>query len=186
MQQQGNLRRAREALEVELAVYATEHAKEKPGQRVDILEGFAGKAEISKQAGKFGLVAYPPAELETGWDLNSSEGMALWLKVQREHQPLVTILGFPCTAWCAYNWNVNHRGRERELEERQGALRWMLQGIVASLHNAADAGRYFMFENPPSSGIWRESAVRGLAQRRDACTAIGHQCLDGSHGPRIG
>ena len=193
-QRAGELRRAREVLEVELRTYEAAHQLERPGHRNDILavrahepadvfEGFAGEANISKLAPKYQLNALAPADSIYGWHLETDAGIKAWNQTLKQQQPLLTAVGFPCTDFCILNVNVNYRDRPEELAARQAAIRPMLINIVDSLMEVHRRGRFFLLENPPTSQLWKEPSVERLANLPGVITGIGHMCQYGMKSP---
>lgn len=172
----GNLRRACELLEKAAAVYAAVYrGRAGDHRKLDLLEGFAGAAQISKACRDIGLRAMEPADSIYGWYLDTHQDSSAWNDSIEVGHPLVIVVGFPCTDCCVFNKNVNYRLRHEELQERRRQGQNMLKDI-SSLHRQADAGRDFLFENPPTSDIWGTAEVLSLTQRADVNTTIGHLC----------
>ena len=117
----GDIRRAREALEVEYRVYTSCSEKLVPYDKrhADLMESFAGEAEASKQVHKFGLIASQPMDINTGYDFGQRKYRLRWTDLQDNHKPLLLLLGCPCTLYCIYNRNINYRGRREELAQLQ-------------------------------------------------------------------
>jgi len=116
----GRLRRAREALEVEVDCYDEAAKYLKPGQRsdlflgfrpsdetADLFEGFAGHASLTMMSPEYGLRALQPADSIYGWYLDQKDGMTLWNNTIEKWKPLLVVTGFPCTDYCIFNRNIN-------------------------------------------------------------------------------
>ena len=92
-------------------------------------------------------------------------------------------MGFPCTDYCAFNVNTNFVNNPEELERRWKANEPMLENTVQGLEEQASAKRYFLFENPPTSALWKQPAVQRLLNLDGVLTGIGHQCAYGLKDP---
>lgn len=171
----GNIRRNRELLEKELAVYTATYEKQATDHRkFDVLEGFAGGARITEAWRNLGLRAMAPPDSIYGWYLDTADGMRSWNTAIDTGCPLAIVVGFPCS--CVFNRNVNYRNRREELEDKRKENQHMLKNVITSLHRQADAGRFFLFENPLTGGICPSAEVAGRIQRDDVSTVIGHLC----------
>ena len=101
----GELRRQHEALQLEQDLRDQELTEAFRLQKaaaagydilfVDLQEGFAGKANPSKLASRYGLVAGAPMELSTGWDLRTRSGQQKWRRMVLQDKPFLIIIGFP-------------------------------------------------------------------------------------------
>lgn len=81
--------------------------------------------------------------------MDTADGMKAWNSAVDSGRPLVIAVGFLCTDYCVFNRNVHYRNRREEQQSRRSGNRPMLKNIIDSLHRQADAGRVFLFENPP-------------------------------------
>ena len=125
---------------------------------VDVAEAFAGKALMSKLSPQYGLTAHMPAEILNGWDLSTVEGAQRWRSMILRERPLVVIIGFSCTHWTTL-CNTNYAHRPEELESLRRVDRRMLRLMVWTMIEQSTQGRYFLFENPVGSQIWKEPAM---------------------------
>ena len=128
---------------------------------VDLAEAFAGKARITREARARGLTAFDPADIIYNWDLSSTKGAQEWKEMITREKPLVIIIGFSCTNWTSWS-RINYAHRPIELEEKRARDRKMLELMVWSMRQQAAGGRYFLFENPPTSDVWKDEAFQSV------------------------
>jgi hypothetical protein len=100
MREAGDLRKIREVLEAENRLrrdsdaVAQRLSSEAPS-RFDLQEMFGGDCLATERAPLFGLSAIEPAELDTGWSLNTSLGATRWKQCIRKHKPLLVMIDYP-------------------------------------------------------------------------------------------
>ena len=106
-----------QVLTVEHQIYADlPPAKDVP--KFDIMELFAGEAEITQLAHRYGLRACQPFDILYGLDLKKPEIKRTWREAQDKFNPLLLVVETECTHWNIMNENLNYtsRGREETLE----------------------------------------------------------------------
>ena len=89
------------------------------------------------------------------------------------------MVGFPCTAYCAFNVRLNYRWREDELEQRQKDMAPMLRLMVDTFVYQARQGRYFLLENPESSKLWSQPELVPVWKLPEVVSDVGHLCAYG-------
>ena len=135
--------------------------------KIDLLEIFAGQAGATARAPKFGLSALQPFDLDDGYDI-SQRGVREWIEQAcLQFQPLLLMMGFPCTEFCIFNENLNYSWRTDELAERRFKLRPTLEWAVGMCKKQASNGLFYFFENPVRSRVWEEKSVRSLEALAD-------------------
>lgn len=153
----------------------------------DLAQAYAGKALPTKLAYKFGLVAAPPADIIDGWDLSSVSGICEWRRSIEVFQPRVVIISMQCTLWCRMNSNINYRGDRRALLEalREGD-KPQLRNMVWTMKKQHKSGRYFLFEQPVGSELYKEEPLEEVydlppnsASGAVVESCIGHGCMYG-------
>ena len=81
---------------------------------------------------------------------------------------------------------INYKNRPEELELFRQGDRALLELAVATVVFQHQVGRYFLFENPPNSELWREPALRRVwdlqvaQQVEGPTTCVGHGGAYGS------
>ena len=159
----GKLRKARHALKVEADTYevlANNHRKFR--NKVDILETFAGNANISKKASNFGLKAAMPLDYNTGVDLSTVQGQNQCSRLRRSLRPLVLVQGIHCTPWLIMQENMNYQDRMDELESIRDQERPTLDQAMKWCCEQHDDGNYYLIENPQSSRLWTQQCVENM------------------------
>lgn len=176
----GKLRKARHALETEADTYEALAANHRSFRnKVDILETFAGNANISKSAVNFGLTAASPLDYNTGTDLSTVEGQDQCTRIRRGLRPLFLIQGIHCTPWLIMQENMNYNYRMKELEAIREQERPTLEQSMKWCCDQHDDGNYYLIENPEPSRIWSEESVLNMLNYTN-----GHivKCHSGAYG----
>ena len=153
----------------------------KSRSRVDILETFAGKANISKRATRYKLKAAQPLDYNTGFDLSRKEDQIATDSAIEKLKPLVLLQGFSCTEWTILQDNCNYVNRPEELEERREEVRPVLKKAIKWCKKQRAEGRYFAFENPTTSRLWQEPDILDLLEHEDVKLA---HCHGGAYGAK--
>ena len=170
-----------QVLTVEHQIYADlPPAKDVP--KFDIMELFAGEAEITQLAHRYGLRACQPFDILYGLDLKKPEIKRTWREAQDKFNPLLLVVETECTHWNIMNENLNYtsRGREETLDQLRRDDRPLDRlGVESCLKQIAD-GNYFLFENPRASRIWDLPEVRELSMRDDVYM-VRDDCVDRAH-----
>ena len=159
-QLRGKLRQAIQVFAVERNLMTSK--KRKPMSKVDVFETFAGAANISRLAPKFGLKSLSPADYATGFDLELEEDQSRVDKLRRHYRPMFLVQGLRCTEWSLLQDNVNYVDRPQELHERREHSRPMMRKVVSWCRQQHDDGNYFLLENPLTSRLWLEPEVQDL------------------------
>ncbi|CAK8991146.1 Integrase catalytic domain-containing protein [Durusdinium trenchii] len=88
------------------------HNKRAVRPRVDVLETFAGAANITRRCQKFHLSAASPIDFNTGWDLRKAADQDQVDGILDEMRPLILIQGIDCKDWCLLQDNCNYVRRK--------------------------------------------------------------------------
>ncbi|CAK0896986.1 unnamed protein product, partial [Prorocentrum cordatum] len=107
-------------------------------------------------------------------------GAQRWKDQIQKDKPLYVIVGFPCTLWCSYNVNVNYVDHPELLERLRARDRRLIDLIKWTIEYQVKHGRFFLFENPPTSAIWKDLQFAPLLPLGE--TVIGHGCQYGKTG----
>ena len=143
---------------------------------MDLMELYAGNAEITFLAERYGLKALQPFDLIYNHDMKLSSNKELWRAAQRKFNPLVVIVETDCQHWNLFNENLNYRGKDR-LEElnrlRQGRRPLVKLGAEAC-ETQINNGNIFLMENPARSRFWDLPEIQRLALRDDVYVVQGY------------
>ena len=153
---------------------------------VDLAEGMAGRATATELAPEFDLKATVPADIRYGWDLKTPDGRRRWKDMIRTERPLLVMVGFKCTNWCAFNTRFNYHDRPEVLQEKQESDRPMLRLMVWTMHQQIKNHRFFLFENPSGSAIWKEDVLKRILEHPKTMVGDGHGCPYGLKGEKGG
>ena len=109
----GEVRRAHNILAAELKLNDTNRQPPRPRSQVDVLEVFAGVAEISARAPDFGLKSLTPIDYSTGYDLYKQDDADMVTTGISRFRPLYVIMGVDCKDWCLLQDNTNYIRRKK-------------------------------------------------------------------------
>jgi len=118
---------------------------------------FAGKALLSYS--QFGLLTGPPVDINTGYDLNTTERQARAWKLIKESEPEVVFMAVVCGPWSNLQ-NINDRNVV--LRKRKKVMP-MVRFCVEVARYQISRGRKFIIENPETSHIWKVKEFVGLS-----------------------
>ena len=130
--------------------------------RMDILETFAGEANISSRAPSFGLRAMQPVDFSTGFDLANPSDQQQVDSMLTDKRPWFLVQGIDCKDWCLLQDNTNYIRRKIILLARRRKARKVLNKAADWCLRQYHDGRYFLIENPLTSRLWLESSVQTL------------------------
>ena len=171
----GNLERTSRVLQTERKIYDDlPAAKDVP--RIDIMEMFAGNAEITHLAPRYDLKALQPFDIKYGIDLLKKSNRDLWKQSQDKYKPLAVVVETDCNPWNIFNENLNYAGRNRmdQLQRLRAVHRPLVKlGVDACWKQIMD-GNYFLMENPQGSRFWELPEVQELMVRDDVYLVRGH------------
>ena len=88
-------------------------------------------------------------------------------------RPLLIIIGFPCTLWCAFNVNFNYRDEKDLLEMLREADYRLLDLVYWTVGVQREGNRFVLYEDPPTAKVWQ------LIRDDFGPTGIGHGCAYG-------
>ena len=147
--------------------------------KVDVLETFAGSANISKRCGRFGLSAAQPIDFTTGWDLNKPADQLQLEQLIGKLKPLVLIEGIDCRDWTILQDNCNYVKRKILLLMRRAKARKLLKKICQWCRQQHQEGRLFVIENLITSRLWQEADIQSLLKLDGVMTTT---CHSGAYG----
>ncbi|CAJ1354878.1 unnamed protein product [Effrenium voratum] len=159
----GEVRRAHNILAAELKLNDTNRQPPRPRSHVDVLEVFAGVAEISTRAPDFGLKSLTPIDYSTGYDLYKQDDADMVTTGISRFRPLYVIMGVDCKDWCLLQDNTNYIRRKTALLARRRKARTLVKRAVDWCKQQHAAGRYFVLENPITSRLWKEKSIVELS-----------------------
>ena len=127
---------------------------------VDFLEIFSGSCHATQACAEQGMRVGPPIDILTGFDLLTKAGQQQAWDVIRKTSPSVILLAPPCTAWSQMQ-NINNR---RDVLAKQKAQLPLLSFVYAVCAYQQGQGKYFVVENPKTSGLWYQESMAQLLQ----------------------
>ena len=130
--------------------------------KIDIMELYAGHADVTFLAHQYGLHAVEPYDLLYNKDMTTTKDKQSWRAAQTAYRPLLVLVETECTDWNIFNENLNYKGKDRMDEliyKRQKQYPLVKEGIRAC-YRQIEQGNFFLFENPapsPHLGVTRTS-----------------------------
>ena len=103
-----NMNRQAQVFAVERKIYDGIKPQFTNGNLVDVMEAFAGRAEVSYLAPRYNLRASQPFDLRFGQNLLEPQEQRALRKAQQLLRPLVFLAGVKCTSWSIFNENLNY------------------------------------------------------------------------------
>ena len=147
--------------------------------KVDILETFAGQANISRRAPSFGMKAAYPVDYNTGFDLAVEQDQQSVTDMLDRFRPLFLIQAVDCKDWCLLQDNVNYIRRKILLLMRRRKARKIVNKVIDWCVVQMQHGRYFLIENPMTSRLWLEVYMKKLMATPGVCVV---DCHAGAYG----
>ena len=178
----GHLRATSKVYNNEISTYEsliTYAEKETNGPKIDLLEVFAGSANLTFRAPLHGLSALEPVDKTINLDLKEyKDQQALW-KIIHKFKPLAVVVAWPCRFWSIFNENMNYAHRMHELEELRESDRPLVRLGADLMKYQHSKGRIFVGEIPLHSRIWDEAEVQ---QVMDLPGTLSTKCDAGAYG----
>ena len=143
----------------------------------DLLETFAGQANITRRAKTFGLKAIEPvdySDYSTGFDLSLIPDQQRVSSMIDRFKPLILIQGVDCKDWTLLQDNVNYLHRHIQLLKRRARARKILVQVAEWCVKQSQQGRYWLIENPLTSRLWQEPYILRLRDLPGTEEAICH------------
>lgn len=116
------------------------------------------------------------ADLTYGWDLSSRSGVATWRRCVEDRRPKCVLNGPSYTEWCWYNATINCVGCEDELLARRNKAMGMINLAIWTAKRQAQAGRWFVIENPVSSKLFATPEFQAVWAIPSVSTGVRHGC----------
>ena len=153
----GHLRSTAKIYDFETKTYEallTYAEKMATGPKIDLLEVFAGSANLTFRAPKFNLNALEPMDKTINVDLKTAEGRKFLWQVVKKFKPLLIHVAWPCRFWSLLD----------ELEELRNDERILVDLGSDLMHHQHQQGRLYLGENVQRSRIWVQPSVESVAE----------------------
>ena len=117
--------------------------------RPDIWEVFGGHAEVSYRAWQQGWLALQPCDQVYGIDLHNPAERSEVFRVQREMQPRLILIEFPCTYWSSLSRIIYVTNAQKQKLKRLREKHRPFVQLAASLAKNQQAnGDMYLIEQP--------------------------------------
>ena len=110
---------------------------------------YAGYANITRRAHRWGLRAVQPIDKVYGQDMNSKKDVTNIMGKAASSKPLVSIFGIPCTVNSSIQ-NLNYYWRPEELAERRAEFDFHVQGMLKICRQLLDQGLHARHDREPT------------------------------------
>ena len=155
--------------------------------RPDVLEIFAGSAEVSLQFARRGWNTLEPCDLIYGSDLRDPEERQRIKGIVQEQRPRLVIVAFPCRFWTrltATNFRTTQAKRrlQRLRQQEQPFLDFCEEVFQEQWKRGDDA----LGENPLGSDAFKTASLQRILNHPEVYTCEGHGCRYGLKHPKTG
>ena len=152
--------------------------------RPDVLEVFAGRAQITQSFARWGWHAARPVDIKWGDDLYQADQRAGLLEWIDEHRPRLVIVSYPCKHWSILT-NMQYttpqeKRRLQKLRQKDGALLDFVEQVFA---RQLDRGDDALAENPVSSRSFTTHPMKRVLCHPKVYSAVSHGCRHGVINP---
>ena len=117
---------------------------------IDFLELFSGSARLSQVAAVSGLRVGTPVDFRTGFDLGRPADRARVMSIIEKQKPMFIFMAVDCSAWSIMQ---NANDPEYWIAKQRKAMP-IVQFCAAIARYQIDHKRFFVIENPATSGLW--------------------------------
>ena len=190
----GELRRLREACQLERAVYDRRCADgaKRGHELADILfltsdssahvaEVYGGQANITRRAPLWGLRAVQPVDKVWQCELTKPKEIKDIYENLVLKKPLLTVIEIMCTVNSQIQ-NLNYFWRPDELEERRRDFDKHVEGLYRGCRALLLEGLHILIENPHASKLWQHRLIQKLIREFNLTFVVGHMCAYGLKG----
>ena len=152
--------------------------------RPDVLEVFAGRAQVTQSFAKWGWHAARPVDVKWGDDLYQADQRAELLAWIDQHRPRLVIVSYPCKHWSILT-NMQYRTpqekrRLQKLRQKDGVLLEFVEQVFA---RQLDRGDDALAENPVSSRFFTTHQMKRVLCHPQVYSAVSHGCRHGVINP---
>ena len=153
--------------------------------RPDVLEIFAGKAQVTQSFARWGWHAARPVDVKWGDDLYQADQRAQLLEWIDVNRPRLVIVSYPCKHWSLLT-NLQYttpqeKRRLMRLRQRDGVLIEFVEQVFA---RQLDRGDDALAENPVSSRSFVTDPMKRVLCHPQVYSAVSHGCRHGVINPK--
>ena len=153
--------------------------------RPDVLEIFAGRAQVTQSFARWGWNAARPIDVKWGDDLYEAEQRDQLLSWIETNRPRLVIVSYPCKHWSLLT-NVQYsspqeKRRLQKLRQRDGVLLEFVEQVFA---RQIDRGDDALAEDPLSSRSFVTPPVKRVLCHPQVYSAVSHGCRRGIINPK--
>ena len=172
----GNIKQLKSLWNAEAKVYENRcrSAQQLRGYKHDIVEIFAGMANITAEALARGLNAIQPIDMVHGVKLESKEDFSVLTRLLAERRPFLVVWEIRCDPWS----NIQHLNyTQEELEKIRQAQYVSIKGMCDAIQFLKEKFNvHFLLENPWGTPFWQHPEIQKIMQLQDAKLSRGSMC----------
>ena len=155
--------------------------------RPDLLEVFAGGAEVSLQFARRGWFTLEPCDILYGSDPSDPQERDRIESIVREQKPRLVIISFPCRFWSKLtDTNFRTPQERRRLQKLRKAELPFLELCERIFEEQLRRGDDALGENPLWSAAFRTPPLRRILDHPEVHRAVSHGCRYGLKHPKLG
>ena len=152
--------------------------------RPDVLEIFAGRAQVTQSFARWGWHAARPVDIKWGDDLYQADQRAQLLEWIDQRRPRLVIVSYPCKHWSILT-NMQHstpqeKRRLHKLRQKDGVLLEFVEQVFA---RQLDRGDDALAENPVNSRSFTTHPMKRVLCHPQVYSALSHGCRHGVINP---
>lgn len=156
-------------------------------RQVDVVEIFAGNAEVSLQFARRGGNVAQPVDLIYGSDLRDENVREQVKGFVRENKPRLVIVSYPCKYWTSLvNTNFRTSQERRRLKKLQQGELPFLQLCEDIFDIQIQNGNDALAENPIASASFRQPPIKRILSHPQTYIGVSHGCQFGFKHPKSG
>ena len=177
----GNARSLQQVWKVENQIYEGRvgQARLMRNHRYDIVEIYAGMANVTAEALERGLRALQPVDAVHGIRLDTKTDHQRLRQMLKTHRPFLILWEIRCDPWS----NINHLNYTlEELEVIRAEQKLSLHEMRLTIEELQPLGCHFLLENPWGTPFWQQDDIQKILQLPGVQLKKGSMCQFGLRG----
>ena len=147
----------------------------------DVLEIFAGRAQVTQSFARWGWHAARPVDVKWGDDLYQADQRAELLGWIDQHRPRLVIVSYPCKHWSILtNMQYTAPQEKRQLQNLRKKDGVLLEFVEQVFARQLDRGDDALAENPVNSRSFTTHPMKRVLCHPEVYSALSHGCRYGA------
>ena len=177
----GNCKQLSQLLVTEAQVYQdrTQRSRILRRHSFDLVEIYAGMANISAEALSQGLRVLQPVDLVHGLKLETRKDHEMLREILKDRKPFLVVWEIRCDPWS----NIQHLNyTEDQLETIRSSQKLAIEEMCKTIKEMRPLGCRFLLENPWGTPFWQQEDIQQLLQLEHVQLVCGSMCNFGLRG----